>query len=90
MQCVEHAVRWALALVLLAAATVAHSSNNAKTVLGPALVDLGARRPTLSLAVETDEAFNPIDARLLGADAVVPKADPIAHLVEEARRRRRF
>jgi hypothetical protein len=43
----------------------------------------------MSLAVAPDEAFNPIDVRLLGADAVMPKADPIAYLIEQARRRRR-
>jgi hypothetical protein len=38
------------------------------------------------LAVETDEAFSPIDVRLFGADAVVSKADPIAYLIKQARR----
>lgn len=43
------------------------------------------RNRPVSLAVATDEAFNPIDVCLLGADPVVPKVDPIAHLIEQAR-----
>ena len=44
-----------------------------------------AHRRRMSLAVETDEASNPVDIRLFSADAVMPKADPIADLIEQAR-----
>jgi hypothetical protein len=44
----------------------------------------GAHRCWVSLAVETDEASNPIDVRMLGADAVMAKADSIAYLIEQA------
>jgi hypothetical protein len=49
-----------------------------------------AHRRRMPLAVEANEAFNPIDVRLLGADAVVAKADTIANPVEETRLRRCF
>jgi hypothetical protein len=53
--------------------------------IGQEKLDLGgAHRRWVSLAVETDEASNPIDVRLLGADAVMAKADSIAYLVEQA------
>ena len=44
----------------------------------------GLRMP---LAVEEDEAFNPIDLRLLRANAVVPEADLVADAIEETWRR---
>jgi len=42
------------------------------------------------LVVEADEAFNPIDVGLLGADTVVLDADLGANAVEQARRVRRI
>ena len=50
---------------------------------------LDLRRPKrlgVPLAVEEDEAFNPIDIRLLGPDAVVPETDLVADAVEQAGR----
>jgi len=41
-----------------------------------------AHRRWMLLAVETNEALNPIDISLLGANAVVPEADAIADPVE--------
>jgi hypothetical protein len=41
----------------------------------------------VSLAVEPDEAFNPVDFCLRSAAAVMPSAGAIAHLIEQARRR---
>jgi hypothetical protein len=35
--------------------------------------------------VKSDEALNPVDVRLLGAQAVVLDADAAAHAVEQAR-----
>src|SRR5450759_3725431 len=46
-------------------------------------------RCRMPLAVKTDEAFNPVDVSLFSADAVMPKADPVAYLIEQARGRRR-
>ena len=48
---------------------------------------LDLRRPErlrVALAVEKDEAFNPVDIRLLGPDAVVPEADLVADAVQQA------
>jgi len=41
----------------------------------------------MAVAVEMDEASNPVHVRLLGAQAVVPEADAGADEVEEAWRR---
>jgi hypothetical protein len=58
--------------------------------VGQETLDLGcAHGCRKSLAVEADEALNPVEVRLLGADAVVSKADPIAYLIEQARTPRR-
>ena len=37
----------------------------------------------VALAVENNEAFNPVDVRLLGADAVVAEANLAANAVEQ-------
>ena len=47
-------------------------------------------RCRMPLAVKTDEAFNPVDVSLFSADTVMPKADPVAYLAEQARGRRRY
>jgi hypothetical protein len=46
----------------------------------------GSQRARVGLAVEDDEASNPIHISLLGADAVVLAPDVVAHAVEQARR----
>ena len=46
----------------------------------------GPKRLRMPLAVEEDEAFNPVHVRLLGPDAVVPEPDLVAHAIEQARR----
>ena len=38
----------------------------------------------MPLAVESDEASNPVDVCLLRADAVVPKANGLPDLIEQA------
>ena len=45
----------------------------------------GSELRRVALAVIDDEAFNPVDVRLLGADAVMLEADLFAHPVEQAR-----
>lgn len=53
-------------------------------------LDLGGPKlGVVPLAVEADEAFNPIDAGLLGPDAVMLDADLVTSAVEQARRGRR-
>jgi hypothetical protein len=39
----------------------------------------------VALAVKQDEAPDPLHICLLGTDAVVPKPDHLAHLIEQAR-----
>jgi hypothetical protein len=45
---------------------------------------------TVTLAMEEDEAFNPVAIRLLGTDAVVLEANARANEIEQARCRRRI
>ena len=39
----------------------------------------------MAIAMKADEVFDPVDIRLLGAEAVVLEADPVADLVEQPR-----
>lgn len=59
------------------------SANNRE--VGQKRLDL--RRPQLdrvALAVKPDEAFNPIDIRLLGANAVMLEADLVPETIEQS------
>ena len=47
-----------------------------------------AHRRRMALAVKMDVASNPVDIRLLGADAVMLQPDPMANLVEQTCRMR--
>jgi hypothetical protein len=54
--------------------------------IGQERLDLGrAERSRVPLAVEKDEAFNPLDIRLLGPDAVMLEPDLVAHASEQPR-----
>jgi hypothetical protein len=39
----------------------------------------------MAIAMKANEAFDPVDIRLLGAQAVVLEADPVANLVDQPR-----
>ena len=44
----------------------------------------GSHLPGVALAVEEDEAANPLDVGILRADAVVLEPDAVSHLIQEA------
>ena len=46
----------------------------------------GRQLDRMPLAKINDVALNPINISLLGADGIVPDADAVAHLIEQAAR----